>query len=260
MTRWFSVRLVLDRVVAATVGVVLAPMVGVLAVLATRGTDGPAFVRVERIGRDFRPFQMWKIRSMRAETSEGLAGGVALTSRSDQRVTPTGRWLRQWHLDELPQLLNVLKGEMLLVGPRPEAREFVDFEDEGWAALLRVPPGIFGPTQLMVSEWETHWVASSPDGSAYRDVVLPVKLAIDKWYVETMSPRLDLDITWAMAKWLVASGGRTRLRSAILREVPASRRIAEDFPAGPPSSVNAAHQEHGPQQGGSGRAEQRVLG
>lgn len=226
MTRWLGVRLVLDRLVAAIGAVVLAPVVAVLAVLVKRGDGGPAFVRVERMGRDFEPFMMWKLRTMRADCPGGRAAGSALTAENDERITPFGRRLRSYHLDEIPQLLNVATGEMLLLGPRPEAPEYVDEDDERWKALLRVPPGIAGPTQLVVSDWERRIIAADPEGSAYREIVLPVKLAIDAWYVTTMSPSRDLEVAVALAKRFLPGSQASRMRRRVASEVPEAAVVA----------------------------------
>jgi lipopolysaccharide/colanic/teichoic acid biosynthesis glycosyltransferase len=218
-------RLVIDRVVAMVALVVLAPLVAVFA-LFVRGHDGgPAFVRVERVGRGFEPFMMWKLRSMRADLPDGRASGTSLTAENDQRITPIGRRLRSYHLDEIPQLVNVARGEMLLLGPRPEAPEYVDADDDRWRALLQVPPGIAGPTQLVVSDWERRLIASDPDGPAYRDVVLPVKLAIDRWYVQTMSFRRDLEVAVALAKRFLPGSQASRMRRRVVSEVPEAAQV-----------------------------------
>ena len=225
MTPWVRLRFVLDRVVAAVGVVVLAPVVGVFAVMVKRHDGGPAFVRVERVGRDFEPFMMWKLRSMRADRPDGRASGTALTAENDERITPIGRRLRSYHLDEIPQLVNVARGEMLLLGPRPETPEYVDADDVRWRMLLRVPPGIAGPTQLVVSDWERRLIAADPEGSVYRDVVLPVKLAIDQWYVETMSFSRDLEVAVALAKRFLPGSQASRMRRREVSEVPEAERV-----------------------------------
>jgi len=214
--------MVIDRVVAVAAIVVLAPAVVVLAVLVKRHDRGPAFVRVERVGRNFEPFMMWKLRTMRADLPNGRAAGTPLTAEHDDRITPIGRRLRSSHLDELPQLLNVARGEMLLLGPRPETPEFVDHDDERWHAVLRVPSGIAGPTQLVAGDWERHLIADDPAGRAYVEVVLPVKLAIDQWYVERASLVRDLEVVAALATLLLPGHTAARLRRRIAREVPAA--------------------------------------
>ncbi len=219
---WLRARLVLDRVVAAALALLTAPVVALLGWLVHRHDDGPPLVRVPRVGRGGREFGMWKIRSMRAETSDGRATGIALTSSGDDRITPIGRRMRQLHLDELPQLLNVARGEMCLLGPRPEAPAFVDHDDPAWQEVLQVPPGIAGPTQLVVGEWEVTQIDLDTTGTAYQDVVVPVKLAIDAWYVRTATPLTDLRVLGALLRHVLPGGDGDGLRRAVEAEVPSS--------------------------------------
>lgn len=202
MSRYLQVRMVLDRLVAAVGLVVLSPVIGVLGWLVHRHDGGPAFITVERVGRHGRPMRMWKLRSMRAESADGRATGVSLTSAGDDRITPIGAKLRAGHLDELPQLINVVRGEMTLLGPRPEAPEYVDATDDDWRAVLAAPPGIAGPTQLAVGDWERDIITAAPDGSAYERDVVPVKVAIDRWYVEQASPGIDALVVVGLARRL----------------------------------------------------------
>ena len=116
MSRYLQVRMVLDRLLAAVGLVALSPVIGVLGWLVHRHDGGPAFITVERVGRHGRPMRMWKLRSMRAESADGRATGVSLTSAGDDRITPIGAKLRAGHLDELPQLFNVARGEMAREG------------------------------------------------------------------------------------------------------------------------------------------------
>ena len=218
MSPYLRVRIVVDRVVAAVVLVAVSPVVAVLGWLVHRHDGGPAFITVERVGRDGRPIRMWKLRSMRSETSDGRATGVSLTSAGDDRITPIGAKLRAGHLDELPQLFNVVKGEMALLGPRPEAPEFVDPDDDGWRAVLAAPPGIAGPTQLAVGDWERDIITASPDGSAYEREVVPVKVAIDRWYVENASAAVDALVAIGLAQHLAGRPARRlleRIRAAV---------------------------------------------
>lgn len=202
MSRYLRVRMVLDRLVAAVGLVALSPVIGVLGWLVHRHDGGPAFITVERVGRHGRPMRMWKLRSMRAESADGRATGVSLTSAGDDRITPIGAKLRAGHLDELPQLFNVARGEMTLLGPRPEAPEYVDATDDDWRAVLAAPPGIAGPTQLAVGDWERDIITAAPDGSAYERDVVPVKVAIDRWYVEQASPGIDALVVVGLARRL----------------------------------------------------------
>lgn len=220
ITWWLRVRFVIDRLVALVLALLLAPAIAFLAVAVHREDGGPALVRVERMGRGFRPFRMWKLRTMKAEREDGTASGVPLTCADDQRITRIGRRLRHWHLDELPQLWNVVMGQMLLFGPRPETPEFVDASDERWQRLLRVPPGIAGPTQMIVNDWERAVITEDPSGLRYRTEVLPVKLAIDQWYVERATPWMDLLVGVALMKRFLPRSRATRMKMRVARELP----------------------------------------
>jgi lipopolysaccharide/colanic/teichoic acid biosynthesis glycosyltransferase len=221
VTLWLRVRAVVDRIIAAVASLLAAPVIGILALLVRRD-GGPGLITVPRVGRDGTIFGMWKIRSMRSEGAGGHATGSGLTSEEDDRITPMGRRIRSLHLDELPQLFNVAKGEMTLLGPRPEAPRYVDLDDERWRRVLQVAPGIAGPTQLIVGDWERD-VISGPGGEAgYRDEVVPVKLAIDEWYVTSASPRLDLLVITTLMRHTVGAAGGDRLRSWVQRSVEAA--------------------------------------
>jgi lipopolysaccharide/colanic/teichoic acid biosynthesis glycosyltransferase len=211
---------VVDRVVAAVLLALVSPVVAALGALVRRHDGGPALITVDRVGRGGRPFRMWKIRSMRVADDRGRAGGASLTGSTDDRITPIGRRLRALHLDELPQLWNVARGEMCLLGPRPEAPPFVDLEDPAWRSVLQAPPGIAGPTQLVVGDWELARIDADVDGSAYRRVVLPVKLAIDGWYVRRCSPALDLRVLVALVRRVLTSTDDARLFDLVRTQVP----------------------------------------
>jgi len=219
---------VLDRAVAAVLAVLTAPVVAVLAVLVRRHDAGPSLITVPRVGRDGRTFDMWKLRSMRVASSDGRAAGAALTSTDDDRITPVGARMRSLHLDELPQLYNVVRGEMCLLGPRPEAPEYVD-DDPAWRDVLRVPPGIAGPTQLVVGDWERTEIDRDPGGDAYRRVVVPVKLGIDRWYVRRASPGLDLLVLASLALHILRSGKHPRLLRLVGGAVPEAQQPLEQL-------------------------------
>jgi lipopolysaccharide/colanic/teichoic acid biosynthesis glycosyltransferase len=221
VSRYLRARLIADRLLAALLLVPFAPVIAVLGWWIHRHDGGPALIAVPRVGRHGRVLRMWKLRSMRAETADGRATGVGLTSAGDARVTPIGRRLRAFHLDELPQLFNVVRGEMALLGPRPEAPEYVDLKESGWRDVLTAPPGIAGPTQLVVGDWERDVITDAPDGSAYVDQVVPVKVAIDRWYVQRASPTLDALVLVGLAQRLAGSGSAALLRR-VRRQVPAA--------------------------------------
>src|SRR5260370_29194827 len=128
--------------IALTLLVLLAPALLLQALLVRLSSPGPVFFRQERVGRAGRLFRIYKFRTMRVNR-----GGPQVTSGADPRVTPIGAWLRHWKLDELPQLLNVVRGEMALVGPRPEVPRYVAYYTAEQREVLAVPPGITGGTQ-----------------------------------------------------------------------------------------------------------------
>jgi lipopolysaccharide/colanic/teichoic acid biosynthesis glycosyltransferase len=220
MSAWLRVRLVLDRVIAGVLLACASPVIAFAAVLIRRHDGGPSLIAVSRMGRNGIPIRMWKLRSMRSEAPDGTATGGALTTADDERVTPIGARLRARHLDELPQLYNVVRGEMCLFGPRPEAPEFVDLDDPLWQIVLRAPPGIAGPTQLIVGDWERESITRDPSGAAYVDNVLPVKLAIDAWYVQQASPRFDLHVAASLLRRLGPGTMPDNLRERVRAEVP----------------------------------------
>lgn len=179
----------LDRAVAAAGLVFFAPVM-LAAAAAVWLEDGlPIFYRHTRVGRHNRRFALLKFRSMRKNSH-----GPQITAVSDTRITRTGRMLRRYKLDELPQLWNVLRGDMGLVGPRPEAPDYVDASSAVWQAVLRVRPGITDLATLVYrNEEEILARAENPD-RYYRDVLLPSKLALNLRYLRASSPLRDLKL------------------------------------------------------------------
>jgi lipopolysaccharide/colanic/teichoic acid biosynthesis glycosyltransferase len=226
--RYLRARLVADRFVALVAGLVVAPVVAVLAVLVRREDGGPGLIAVTRVGRDGRPFRMWKLRSMRVARPDGTADGLTLSGAHDDRITAIGRRLRAYHLDELPQLLNVVRGEMGILGPRPETPAFVDVDDPLWQDVLAIPPGIAGPTQVIVNDWERSLIDEVADGSAYRSKVVPVKLAIDRWYLERSSPLTDALVAVTLVRRFLPGTESTTLKAAVFSAVPESL-VVRDF-------------------------------
>jgi lipopolysaccharide/colanic/teichoic acid biosynthesis glycosyltransferase len=156
--------------------------------LAARSTGGSGLYRQVRVGRDGRHFEIVKLRTMRA----GPDDGTTITTSDDPRITRFGAFLRRTKLDELPQLLNVLRGEMSLVGPRPDVPQFVPTEGEQARIILSVPPGITGPATLVFRD-EERLLARQPDPERYNsDVLLPAKARINEHYVRTWRLRRDV--------------------------------------------------------------------
>ena len=172
--------------------VLLVPalLLGALVALAVFiDSPGPVFYRSRRIGFGGKPFWMLKFRTMRHRS-----GGPLISSKLDMRFTPFGRFLAIVRLDELPQLWNVLKGEMRLVGPRPELEDFVQAQWQSYERILTVPPGLTGPTQLAFAD-EGSLLASAEDREElYRRELLPAKVRLDLQYVESNSLWSDLSL------------------------------------------------------------------
>ena len=170
----------------------LSPVFAVIAVLIRLSSPGPVFFRGERIGRHGRPFRIVKFRTMREDAA---AVGAGITAANDPRVTRVGRLLRHTKLDELPQLLNVLRGEMSLVGPRPEDPRYVALYSEEQRRVLRVRPGITSPASFQFRNEEA--LLSGADWERkYRDEIMPQKLRIDLAYVEAAGFWTDLALIW----------------------------------------------------------------
>jgi exopolysaccharide biosynthesis polyprenyl glycosylphosphotransferase len=161
--------------------VVLAPLFALVGALIKLESDGPMFFRQMRVGLRGQPYMMWKFRSMRCDAEEEGARWAAV---EDPRITQVGRWLRKWRIDELPQLINVLKGEMSLVGPRPERPVFVQELRSSipyYDLRHTVRPGITGWAQIRFR------YAASPQDTH-------VKLQYDLYYLKNLSLELDLRI------------------------------------------------------------------
>jgi lipopolysaccharide/colanic/teichoic acid biosynthesis glycosyltransferase len=224
LNRWLELRWKSDRVLAALLLVVTAPVLLLLGVLVVCGSRGPALIRLARVGRGGRRFLMWKLRSMRTGSSGSRVDGPALTAPDDPRITALGRFLRRYRLDELPQLVNVVMGEMALIGPRPETPEYVDAADQRWARVLSAKPGIAGPSQVAVYRWEPQVLASGA-ANAYTGAILPVKLAIDSWYLQQASPWVDILVVVSLLQAFVGRRQVTVLQSRLARDVAEARVI-----------------------------------
>ena len=179
----------LDFCVSLIALIVLSPLFGLIAIAVRLSSPGPIFFRQKRVGRDAQIFRMLKFRSMVVDAGQRSLG---ITVAGDARVTPVGRILRELKLDELPQLWNVFKGEMSLVGPRPELPSYVAQYTFDQLRVLSVRPGITDIASIRYRHEEKVLERSSNPDDFYRHVILPHKLALNLHYVEQMSLTLDL--------------------------------------------------------------------
>lgn len=179
----------LEIVVSAFGLVVAAPLLAIAAVAILLTSPGPALFRQERVGRFGRPFLLLKLRTMRA------GAGPQVTAAGDPRVTTVGGLLRRTKIDELPQLWNVVRGDMALVGPRPELTRYVDLRDPRWTRVLSVRPGLTDPSSIRYRHEETLLANVAGDRDHYyREVLLPAKLELSQAYLAQRSWRSDVAI------------------------------------------------------------------
>jgi lipopolysaccharide/colanic/teichoic acid biosynthesis glycosyltransferase len=167
----------------------LAPVFAVIATAIVWEDGRPVLFRQTRLGKDGRPFQILKFRSMRS----GLRG-VRITASTDERITRVGGVLRRYKLDELPQLWNVARGDMSLVGPRPEVPDFVDMSVPIWRRVLSVKPGITDVTTLAYRHEEELLAGVADPEKHYREVILPAKLDLNAQYIRKRSVLLDIRV------------------------------------------------------------------
>ena len=180
-------------IVAAACGLLLLwPLLGVLALLIKLDTPGPVFYRQVRVGWHGRHFRIFKFRTM---TLEQAADAAQLTVAGDSRITRTGSWLRRYKLDELPQLIDVLRGSMSLVGPRPEVPKYVAAYPEAWRArVLSVRPGITDFASVHYRDVTSLLARAADPEREYLDVILPSKLRYAMHYVDNLTMADDLKL------------------------------------------------------------------
>ncbi len=186
-------------ILAASIGLLLlSPFFGLIAFLIKRDSPSPVFFWCNRAGRFGKPFRMLKFRTMYEKPTSYL--GPPITCDGDERITPIGRWLRDSKINELPQLWNVLTGEMSLVGPRPEDIRVVDqWPEDAKAEILSIRPGITSPASIIYHD-EEHRIRPDHVMADYLHQILPDKMRLDRLYVRNQSLTADLDIIfWTLA-------------------------------------------------------------
>lgn len=206
----------LDVILTGLALIVLAPAMALAAIGVRLSSPGPVFYKAVRAGRDGRPFVMYKLRTMhhRRRTDDSV-----ITAEKDPRVFPFGAWLRRAKLDELPQIFNVLRGEMAIVGPRPEDPTIVDryYTAAHWETL-KVAPGLTSPGALYSTTHGQQRLGADPERD-YVQRVLPVKLALDRVYVRHTSVGYDLAL---IARTIGVVAGRA-LGRRLFRDPPEMR-------------------------------------
>jgi len=193
-----------DLIVASLLLMVSLPILLAVAVLVKLSSPGPVFFRQARLGRGGKTFCILKFRSMIAVQN----GGPSVTVAGDRRITPIGKILRRTKLDELPQLINVVLGDMSLVGPRPEVPNYKHVYQNGFEKVLSARPGITDPVSLQLAD-EENFLKQFPNPlQAYEQIVLPHKLTLSLQYLQHRSVVNDVQIIFLTV--MAAAGLRRR--------------------------------------------------
>jgi len=178
-----------DIVVSALALVLTSPILLIAAIAVKLSSPGPIFFRQKRVGRNFQPFWIYKFRTMVVDAPQR---GAQITAGADPRITRVGRLLRKTKLDELPQLWNVLRGDMSFVGPRPEVPRYVEMFADDYMEILTVRPGITDPASLKFRH-ESDILGQAADPEAeYVQRILPEKIALAKQYIAQSSLAYDM--------------------------------------------------------------------
>ncbi len=187
----------IDVIVSGCALILLSPFFLVIAALIKAKDRGPVFYRGERVGLHGRPFRIFKFRSMVVNAEKT---GVASTASGDPRITPIGKFLRRTKLDEVPQLINVFRGDMSLVGPRPEVKKFTDLYTTEEKALLTIRPGMTDYASLWnFNEAEALEGSADPDKD-YLEKIRPEKIRLQLKYFREQSFLTDLKIIFLTIK------------------------------------------------------------
>jgi len=205
-------RRALDVLVAGAALVVLAPLLAAVGIAVRLGSPGPALFRQTRVGRGGGPFTLFKFRTMWQ-----AAAGPSVTGAADARVTPIGAWLRRWKIDELPQLVNVLRGDMTLIGPRPEVPRYLDALGARGRDYAAVRPGLADAATLVYYDEAALLAGAADPERHYVDVILPDKVRLSVDYARRRTARSDLRLVWTLARRILGAGAPGELRVEVGR-------------------------------------------
>lgn len=183
---------VFDLCIAIPGLIFLSPLFLVVALLIKLDDGGPVFFLQERVGYRGRRFRIWKFRTMYV----GAEQKGSLTIGEDPRITRVGRWLRKWKIDELPQLINVVLGEMSLVGPRPEVPKYVALYNEEQLRVLDLVPGITDPASISFRNESDILATVSDPEQVYVERIMPEKIRINLKYAEKATVWTDFIVIW----------------------------------------------------------------
>lgn len=174
------------------------PLLVLAAILIKLDSPGPVLFRQARMGRNGKPFTLLKFRSMHVAD-----GGALVTAAGDNRISKAGKLLRRTKIDELPELWNIMRGEMGIVGPRPEVPELVDLDDPQWTEVLTVKPGLTDPVTLQLRNEEELLAQASNRDDFYKNILQPYKLRGYVQFVRTHTWKKDVSIIFRTMKAIV---------------------------------------------------------
>lgn len=186
-----------DIIFSIIILIVLFPLFLIISLWIIIDDGFPVFYLQERIGKDFKPFKLIKFRTMYKDADKK---GLLTVSSKDNRITPSGYYLRKFKLDELPQFINVLKGEMSIVGPRPEVKKYVELYNDEQKKVLSVKPGITDEASLKYIDENDVLARSENPEWTYINEVMPEKLKINLQYIKNQNLLYDLKIILWTAK------------------------------------------------------------
>ena len=196
---YFLIKRFIDISLALAALILLLPVLTAISIAVFLSTGLPVFFIQERVGKNWKPFKIIKFRTM-IKNADKI--GLGITSNSDSRITPVGKILRKTKLDELPQLINVLKGDMSLIGPRPELLKYINHFKEDYSFILNIRPGITDYASMQFKNEEAI-INSSDNESFYLKEILPSKITLYKKYIREMGLYTDFKILFYTLKGLI---------------------------------------------------------
>lgn len=189
-----------DILISLLVLIIIAIPMLIIAIFIKFDSNGPVFYKQERLAKGKKPFYIIKFRTMRVGADKNLDN---LTVKNDPRITKTGEFLRKWKIDELPQFINVLKGDMSLVGPRPETPKMVDLYPNYYDVIFAVRPGITDYASIEFRNESEYYNSIEDSEKIYLEKILPIKIDLKIKYIENLSLKTDISILFRTAKTII---------------------------------------------------------
>ena len=189
-----------DIIISLIVLVIIAIPMLIVAIAIKLDSKGPVFYKQERLTKNKKPFKIIKFRTMRVGADKNLDN---LTVKNDPRITKTGEFLRKWKIDELPQFINVLLGDMSLVGPRPETPKMVDLYPNYYDVIFAVRPGITDYASIEFRNESEYYNSIEDSETIYLEKILPRKIELKLRYIENLSIKTDIAILFKTAATII---------------------------------------------------------